>query len=118
MIDPSELLLRATRASPFPANSRYHGVPVATGTDAAGRPVAFLRRRFVPPADRFPPAAVRQVGPGDRPDILAAEAFGDPELAWRLCDANGVLDPDELVRAPGRRVRIPGPDLQGGLPIA
>jgi hypothetical protein len=118
MIDPAELLLRASRVSPFPANSRYHGVPVATGTDAAGRPVAFLRRRFVPPADRFPAAAVRRVAAGDRPDVLAAEAFGDPELGWRLCDANGVLDPDELVRTPGRLVRVPGPGMQGGQGLA
>ena len=43
---------------------------------------------------------------GDRLDNLAAKYFGDPELFWRLCDANGALRPDELIEIIGRRLRI------------
>ena len=36
---------------------------------------------------------------GDRRDLLAARHLGDPELWWRLADANGVVDPRELTDA-------------------
>ncbi len=38
---------------------------------------------------------------------------GDPQLYWRLCDANVVLDPDELTREAGRRLRV---TLPAGVP--
>jgi hypothetical protein len=46
---------------------------------------------------------------GDRLDRVAADAFGDPEQSWRICDANAALDPDELVSEVGRRLVIPQP---------
>ena len=52
---------------------------------------------------------------GDRVDNLAAQYLGDPELYWRLCDANGVMRPDELTGTAGAKVAI---TLPKGVPGA
>jgi hypothetical protein len=38
---------------------------------------------------------------GDRLDNLAARYFGDAELYWRLCDANGAVRPTGAYRSAG-----------------
>lgn len=47
---------------------------------------------------------------GDRPDNLASQYFGDPELFWRLCDANEGMHPNELIETVGRKLRITLPE--------
>jgi hypothetical protein len=99
----------------FPPNSRYHAVGTAVHVRGDGRNVAYLRRRFVPPPERFAEIATHAVVQGERLDHLAARYFGDPELFWRLADANGALRPDELVETLGRRLRITLPEgIPGG----
>lgn len=97
-------------ARPFPANSRYNGVPTLEHVFADGREVTYLARRFVPPQERFTPFANHVVGAGDRLDNLAARYLGDPEQYWKLCDANGAMRPDELTEAIGRSLRIALPE--------
>jgi len=112
MIDPLSALLSPAglSATLYPANSRYAGVPIATLTARNGRTIPYLRRRFVPAPERF--AAMREymVAQGDRLDTIAASQLGDPELFWRLCDANRALDPSELLSRIGRRLRITLPE--------
>ena len=51
---------------------------------------------------------------GERPDMVAAAAFGDPELFWRLCDANREVRPAALTETVGRVLRITLPqDIPG-----
>jgi hypothetical protein len=90
----------------FPPESRYHAVETARLTRPDGTPIVFLRRRFVPPAESFAVLRERVVAQGDRLDNVAAQELGDPEQFWRLCDANGVVRPNELVDTVGRRIRI------------
>ena len=45
----------------------------------------------------------------DRIDRLSAQYLGDPLAYWRLCDANGVLQPEELTANPGSTIAIPLP---------
>ena len=112
MPDPIQALLGLQGGdAPFPPSSRYHGVPTATLETPRG-PVVYLRRRFVPPPDRLAPLGAHTVREGDRLDLVAAAALGDPELFWRIADANGAMRPDAL-ETPGRRLRITLPD---GLP--
>lgn len=92
----------------FPATSRYAGLPLAT-TEVDGRAVRYVTRRVVPAAERFAVLEEHVVEAGERPDTLAAELVGDPEQFWRLCDANAVLHPDELVEV-GRRLRVTLPE--------
>ena len=106
-----DLVRRAMQAIPrFPPNSRYADIETTTLTGPDGRPVVYLRRRFVPPPERFQVVQEHGVTQGDRLDRLAAMYLGDPELFWRLCDANRAIRPDELVEQIGRRLRITLPD--------
>ena len=110
--DPIELLIQAGAipATPFSATSRYYGVPVGLYVPPAGSPgVAYVLRRFIPQRRDIALAAVHIVHAGERPDGLAAAVFGDPGLYWRIADANGVIDPFELVATLGARVLIPQP---------
>ncbi len=119
MTDPLQTLLQiGAQASRFPPNSRYHGAEVATLEGSADARVVYLRRRFVPPADRFQAVGEHSVIDGDRLDNLAAEYLGDPELFWRLCDANNAMHPEELTEQVGRRLRITLPEGIPGAPSA
>jgi hypothetical protein len=92
----------------FEPRSRYFELEDATLTMPDGRQVAYKRRRFLPPPAAHAALATEEVGQNDRLDLLAARTLGDPEQFWRICDANGALDPEELL-VPGRRLTIPVP---------
>ena len=111
MSDPLQALLQTARnPDVFPANSRYHGIESAIFTTADGRPIVYVRRRFVPPSDRFALLQEHTIVQGDRLDNLAANYLGDPELFWRLCDANTAMRPEELTVVIGRILRITLPE--------
>jgi nucleoid-associated protein YgaU len=113
-----ELLLRPPdRPNAFPASSRYAPVEVAKFV-GSGREVPYLRRRFVPQPESLADASAYVVENGDRLDRIAAETLGDPELYWRICDANRALRPEELETPPGRRLRITLPEGIPGAPSA
>ena len=95
----------------FPANSRYAGIEVVKWTTAAGREIAYLRRRFLPPNGAASAVTEHVVTQGERLDNITARYLGDPEQFWRVCDANHAMNPDELT-APanlGQRLRISFP---------
>jgi hypothetical protein len=117
MIDPLQALLQPIplKQTLFPPHSRYHGIDIAGLTAADGRPIAYLRRRIVPPPERFALLQEHTVTEGDRLDNLSARYLGDPELFWGICDANRALRPEELTERPGRRLRITLPE---GIPGA
>jgi hypothetical protein len=100
-------------ASPFPPNSRYHGVAIALAPGPDGRTVVYLRRRFAPPPERLVALQEHTVVQGDRLDNLAARYVGDPEQFWRLCDANAAMRPQELTETIGRPIRITLPEGMG-----
>jgi hypothetical protein len=52
---------------------------------------------------------------GDRIDNIAASAFNDPQLYWRICDANKAMRPSELTETIGRLLRLTLPQgVPGG----
>ncbi len=117
MRDPLQSLLGlgAVKTTAFPANSRYSAIGTATLETADGRTIVYVRRRFVPPAERFALLKEYTVIQGDRLDNLAASLIGDPELFWQLCDANGAMQPEELTATPGRKLRVTLPEgIPGG----
>ena len=116
MIDPVQAFLEAhsLRPQPFPPTSRYSGLGTATLSRPDGRTVAYVRRRLVPPPERFATLHWHTVVDGDRLDNLAHRYVGDPEQYWRLCDANGALRPDALIESPGQRIRITLPEGMAG----
>ena len=102
----------------FPPTSRYATVEATTFTDARGRVVVHLRRRFCPPPERFELLTEHVVAKGERLDHIADRYLDDSEQFWRICDANRALRPDELTETPGRRLRITLPDGIPGAPDA
>jgi hypothetical protein len=111
MTDPTQLIFQpgALKASLFPPTSRYHGIDTVVMETADGKAIVYLRRRFLPSPDVFALLQEHAVEEGDRLDNLAARYLGNPELFWRLCDANNALRPDELIEI-GRRLRITLPE--------
>ncbi len=93
----------------FPPTSRYHGLETAILETAGGKTIVYLRRRFLPPLDRFHLLQEHRVEQGDRLDNVTFKYLGDPEQYWRVADANPILRPGEL-EAVGRGVRITLPE--------
>jgi hypothetical protein len=82
------------------STSRYQAIPLATRTttaaDGTQRQITYFTRRFLPRTDSFTIVQRYTVKPGDRLDLLANTFAGDPTQYWRLCDASGVMWPEEL----------------------
>ena len=115
MIDPFSLIPSPQEMplEPFGETSRYRGLPLLIHTDAEGREIVYVGRRWVPAPELFADIGRYQVREGDRIDNIAAALLGDPELYWRIADANRALAPSELTERIGRWLRITLPD---GLP--
>ncbi|SDG34152.1 hypothetical protein [Alloyangia pacifica] len=94
----------------FFRGSRYEAIPEAELTTPDGRVLRYKRRRVIPEL-RAPLGT--ETRPGDRPDLVAYRALGDPELFWLLCDANRERRPARLTASPGRIIGVPGPDALG-----
>jgi hypothetical protein len=88
----------------FFQGSRYEDVDEDEISDGTKRIVRYKKIRFTPETKSRQTHSVCQ---GERLDNLAYRYFRDPELFWRICDANPVLWPDDLVSAVGRSIRIP-----------
>lgn len=101
----------------FQPTSRYFSIEAATYQTQAGKQITYLRRRFLPPLDRFTLVQEHLVTEGDRLDNITARYLGDPEAFWRVCDANPILRPEELEEV-GRRIRITLPEGIPGTPNA
>jgi hypothetical protein len=96
-------------APSLPPTSRYAEVGTAVWTAPDGREVAYLRRRVIPDPAGLATSGWQRVPDGDRVDLLAARALGEPTAFWRLADANLAFDPAEL-EEPGRIVRVALPE--------
>jgi hypothetical protein len=123
MIDPNQALQAMLQpdgltANLFPPASRYHGIDTATLETGGGKTVIYLRRRFLPPPERFALLQMHVVTQDERLDNITAQYLGDPEQFWRVCDANGAMRPDELTETIGRRLRITLPEGVPGVPNA
>jgi len=99
----------------FPPNSRYHGLRTLKIDAGDGTFIVYLTRRFVPPLDRAAVIRAHVVSEGERLDNITALYLVDPELFWRVCDANGIVRPDDLTARAGAEIRIP---LPAGVPNA
>lgn len=94
----------------FTHGSRYEPIAESEHVAADGRVVRYKRIRFLPAPSGTLAATVEAE---DRPDLAAWRIAQDPELFWRLCDANGIARPAELTERPGARLRVPQPGPGG-----
>jgi hypothetical protein len=99
--------------NPLPPNSRYSCAGILQTKLRDGREVAYLQRRFIPPASLFATIGQHQVKQGERMDHLAAQYLNDPEMFWLIADANLAFDPADLTAPPGTTLRI---TLPAGIP--
>jgi nucleoid-associated protein YgaU len=106
------------KVNPFPPTSRYYQIETGTYETADGKKIVYVRRRFVPSADRFELIQEHTVVQGDRLDNITARYLGDPEQFWRICDANNAIRPNELIETIGRKIRITLPEGIPGQPNA
>ena len=97
------------KTSLFPLNSRYRGIDSDTLVTPGGETIVYLRRRFVPAPEQLALIQEVVVREGDRLDHIAAKYLSDPELFWRVCDANCAMRPDDL-EMPGISLRIALPE--------
>ena len=104
-----QALLQPAGPTVFPPTSRYYGIGLAALERPDGTTVVYVRRRFLPSPDRYVLLQEHRVSEGERLDLIAARYLGDPEQFWRICDANGVLRPQELEVA-GATVKITLPE--------
>jgi hypothetical protein len=106
--DPVQALLAQTslQRNLFTSTSRYYGMDTETLTAADGTTIIYLKRRFLPSTDGFQLLQLHAVTQGERLDNIAAKFLGDPELFWRIADANGAMRPEELVETVGRQLKI------------
>ncbi len=92
------------------STSRYYEIETATlsVSDVEGqkRQIAYKRRRFIPSSEGNIVLLEHTVVQQDRLDNIANTYLGDPTQFWRICDVNHVLQPWELTREPGLRIKI------------
>lgn len=93
----------------LPQSSRYRNAPVRMSKGPDGSMTPCLGRRIIPETARYRALDRHRVGVGERIDTIAAYAYGDSELYWRICDANGDQDPAAASEVTGRLLVIPLP---------
>jgi hypothetical protein len=101
----------------FAPSSRYAGIETAK-IEIDGETISYVRRRFLPQPESVAVIAEHTVTQGERLDHIAARYLGDPELFWRICDANRAGRPQELTETVGRRLVITLPEGVPGIPNA
>ncbi len=112
MSDPLQNILNPQGLSrtAFPPTSRYYGIETTTFEKENGETTVYLKRRFVPPSNRFALLQYHTFTEGERLDNITHQYMGDPEQFWQICDANNVMNPDELTDTVGRKIRITLPE--------
>jgi hypothetical protein len=106
--DPVQAMLAqaSLQRNLFTSTSRYYGMDTETLTTTDGTIIIYLRRRFLPSLDSFQLLQEHTVTQGERLDNIAAKFLSDPELFWRIADANGAMRPEDLVQTIGTILKI------------
>ncbi len=111
-MDPIQSFLQSNALTPpaFAPSSRYYGIATVKMTQSDGRTVVYVQRRFLPPTENFAPLQVITISAQVRLDNIAARYVGDSQQFWRLCDANGAMQPEALVNNVGAMLTITLPE--------
>ena len=88
---------------------RYAGVPKLTWTAPDGSDIQYYALPALPQVAAATIAQHAVVTATDRPDLLAARAYGDPLAYWWIANANTWLDPFDMTATAGTVVAIPAP---------
>ena len=120
MNSPLEALVQSSfmKSVVFPPTSRYHGFETLKMLKPDGSEVLYLERRFIPQPETLHLLQEHTVTQGERLDNITAHYLSDPELFWRICDANRAMLPKSLTETIGRSLRITLPEGIPGFPDA
>jgi hypothetical protein len=98
----------------FDQTSRYFSIDTVTisvvDPDGETRDIRYVKRRIIPSSEGMTTLVEHTVTQGERLDVITARYLGDPTQFWRLCDANNVLQPEELEET-GRVIQISLPNM-------
>lgn len=98
----------------FDKTSRYFNLETTTMSvpdpEDETREVRYVRRRLIPSSESLTTLVEHTVAQGERLDNITARYLGDPTQFWRVCDANDVLQPEELEET-GRVIDIALPNI-------
>ena len=94
----------------FAITSRYYATATCTLRTPSGKTIVYLTRRFLPPSSNFATYQLYTVTQADRLDNIANKFLGDPLAFWRICDANNVMQPEELTKIAGPQIRLTLPE--------
>ncbi len=85
-------------------SSRYHGFDHHRHLTPGGHEILYLERRFIP---RLQTSGKTTNAQSERLDLIADRTLGNPQLYWRLCDANEETNPFVLSERSGRTLKLP-----------
>ena len=98
----------------FDSTSRYFSIPTTTITvpdpESGAREVRYVKRRIIPAGESMTTLVEHTFVEGERLDLITARYLGDPTQFWRVCDANNVMQPEEL-EVTGRAIEIAMPNI-------
>jgi hypothetical protein len=98
----------------FDSTSRYFSIPTTTITvpdpEDGTRDVRYVKRRIIPSGESMTTLVEHTFVEGERLDLITARYLGDPTQFWRVCDANNVMQPEEL-EVTGRAIEIAMPNI-------
>jgi len=116
MADLIQSLLQqgALQNGSFASTSRYYKLETGKYETEDGKLMAYVKRRFLPAADKFMLLQEHRVTQGERLDHVTAQFLGDPEQFWRICDANEAMRPEALTETVGQTIRITLPEGMTG----
>ena len=90
----------------FEQKSRYYGLENKVHVDEEGNEIIYKERRFVPDSSSLSSRINVKVKKGQRLDQISASTLGDPELYWKIADANTAMSLTDLEKT-GAELRIP-----------
>jgi hypothetical protein len=76
-------------------------------TTPDGDQVVYLAPRILPFPEGFAPVLTHRVTDSDRLDLLAWKNLGNPQMSWRIADANRAMHPGALPGEPGDVLLVP-----------
>ena len=94
-------------------SGRYDRTEKAVYVMPSGAQVVYLAPRILPQGAAVASGQKVELLAGEvnRLDLVAFRTLRNPELAWRIADANNAMNPFELCRHAGTVLDVPGSQL-------
>jgi len=91
----------------FSKKSRYDKVKDYRFRRIDGSEVVVKQKRAAPqPKYKL----IHMVQEGERTDLLAHRYYNDPLKFWKLADGSDEINPEDLLKEPGRKILVPPND--------